>query len=99
MGSIKQYRAHLMTLAVVLFAGVAQAPEVQAAPVPAVTQQTDAAVPIATTQLQQGQAVVQAPRHVLPQKAAAGYSLLYLLFGGGLFGAIVIFFVAKAFHR
>lgn len=27
--------------------------------------------------------------------AAAGWSLLYLLFGGGLFGAIVIFIVAK----
>jgi hypothetical protein len=27
--------------------------------------------------------------------AAAGYSLLYLLFGGGLGGAIVIYFVAK----
>ena len=27
--------------------------------------------------------------------AAAGYSLLYLLLGGGLFGAIVIFIVAK----
>ncbi len=27
--------------------------------------------------------------------AAAGYSLLYLLMGGGLGGAILIFFVAK----
>jgi hypothetical protein len=27
--------------------------------------------------------------------AAAGYSLLYLLFGGGLGGAILIFIVAK----
>lgn len=26
---------------------------------------------------------------------AAEYSLLYLLFGGGLFGAIVIFFLAR----
>jgi hypothetical protein len=26
---------------------------------------------------------------------AAGWSLLYLLLGGGLFGAIVIFFVLK----
>jgi hypothetical protein len=26
---------------------------------------------------------------------AAGYSLLYLLFGGGIFGAIVIFIFAK----
>jgi len=31
--------------------------------------------------------------------AAAGYSLLYLLFGGGLFGAVVIFFVAKLLGR
>ena len=27
--------------------------------------------------------------------AAIGYSLLYLMFGGGLGGAVVIFFVAK----
>ncbi|MGD9633726.1 MAG: hypothetical protein AB7G28_20300 [Pirellulales bacterium] len=27
--------------------------------------------------------------------AAAGYSLIYLLLGGGLGGAILIFFVAK----
>jgi hypothetical protein len=31
--------------------------------------------------------------------AAAGYSLLYLLFGGGLFGAVVIFIVAKMFGK
>lgn len=31
--------------------------------------------------------------------AAAGWSLLYLLFGGGLLGAIVIFFVAKMFGK
>ena len=31
--------------------------------------------------------------------AAAGYSLLYLLMGGGVFGAIVIFFVAKMLGR
>lgn len=31
----------------------------------------------------------------LPMFAAAGYSLIYLLGGGGLFGAIAIFIVAK----
>ncbi len=31
--------------------------------------------------------------------AAAGYSLLYLLFGGGLVGAIVIFILAKLFGK
>ncbi len=31
--------------------------------------------------------------------AAAEYSLLYLLFGGGVFGAIVIFFLARMFGR
>jgi hypothetical protein len=31
--------------------------------------------------------------------AAVGYSLVYLLFGGGLFGAVVIFFVAKMFGK
>jgi hypothetical protein len=32
---------------------------------------------------------------VYPVFAAIGYSLLYLLMGGGLVGAIIIFFVAK----
>jgi hypothetical protein len=31
----------------------------------------------------------------VPMFAAAGYSAMYLLGGGGIFGAIVIFFVAK----
>ena len=31
--------------------------------------------------------------------AAIGYSLIYLLFGGGLFGAVVIFLVAKMFGK
>ena len=30
-----------------------------------------------------------------PLVAAAGYSLVYLLAGGGVFGAIVIFIIAK----
>ncbi|MGA2256229.1 MAG: hypothetical protein ABSG53_16390 [Thermoguttaceae bacterium] len=34
-----------------------------------------------------------------PLFAAAGYSLMYLLGGGGIFGAIVIFFIAKMFGR
>jgi hypothetical protein len=36
---------------------------------------------------------------MLPMFAAAGYSLIYLLGGGGLFGAIVIFFIAKMFGK
>jgi hypothetical protein len=32
---------------------------------------------------------------VQPIFAAAGFSLLYLLFGGGLGGAVLIFIVAK----
>ena len=32
---------------------------------------------------------------LLPPIAAVGYSLVYLLFGGGLAGAVVIYFVAK----
>ena len=32
---------------------------------------------------------------LIPIFAAAGYSLLYLLLGGGLGGAILIFFIAK----
>jgi hypothetical protein len=31
----------------------------------------------------------------VPMFAAAGYALIYLLFGGGLGGAILIFLVAK----
>lgn len=31
--------------------------------------------------------------------AAIQYSLIYMLLGGGFFGAIVIFFVAKALGR
>ncbi len=31
--------------------------------------------------------------------AAVGYSLIYLLMGGGLFGAVVIFFIAKMFGK
>lgn len=34
-----------------------------------------------------------------PPLAATGYSLLYLLFGGGLFGAIIIFIIAKIFRK
>lgn len=36
---------------------------------------------------------------ILPPIAAIGWSLLYLLFGGGLLGAIVIFIVAKIFRK
>jgi len=32
---------------------------------------------------------------ITPMFAAAGYSLVYLLFGGGLGGALLIFIVAK----
>jgi hypothetical protein len=32
---------------------------------------------------------------ITPIFAAAGYSLIYLLFGGGLGGAVLIFIVAK----
>jgi hypothetical protein len=32
---------------------------------------------------------------IQPMFAAAGYSLIYLLAGGGLFGAFVIFIIAK----
>jgi hypothetical protein len=37
--------------------------------------------------------------HFTPLVAAAGYSLVYLLGGGGVFGAIVIFVVAKMFGK
>lgn len=31
--------------------------------------------------------------------AAVGYSILYMVFGGGLLGAVVIFIVAKMFGK
>jgi hypothetical protein len=34
-----------------------------------------------------------------PLFAAAGYSLIYLLFGGGLGGAFLIFIIAKMFGK
>jgi hypothetical protein len=34
-----------------------------------------------------------------PMFAAVGYSLIYLLGGGGLLGAIVIYFIAKMFGK
>ena len=34
-----------------------------------------------------------------PMFAAVGYSLIYLLFGGGIGGAVVIFFIAKLFGK
>ena len=36
---------------------------------------------------------------ITPMVAAAGYSLVYLLGGGGLFGALVIFVIAKMFRK
>ena len=35
----------------------------------------------------------------IPMFGAAGFSLIYLLMGGGLGGAILIFIVAKMFGR
>lgn len=32
---------------------------------------------------------------IIPQFAAIGFSLIYLLFGGGLGGAVLIFIIAK----
>jgi hypothetical protein len=40
--------------------------------------------------------------HLLSQPqplAAIGYSLIYMILGGGIFGAIVIFIVAKIFRK
>jgi hypothetical protein len=36
---------------------------------------------------------------MMPVVGAAGYALIYLLFGGGLGGAVLIFFVAKLLGR
>ena len=34
-----------------------------------------------------------------PMIGAIGYSLIYLLFGGGIGGAVLIFFIAKMFGK
>jgi len=36
---------------------------------------------------------------ITPMFGAAGYALLYLLFGGGLGGALLIFIIAKMLGR
>lgn len=36
---------------------------------------------------------------ITPMLGAIGYSLIYLLLGGGLGGAVLIFIVAKMFGR
>jgi hypothetical protein len=36
---------------------------------------------------------------IQPMLAAAGYSMLYLLFGGGIGGALLIFIVLKMFGK
>jgi hypothetical protein len=36
---------------------------------------------------------------IAPMFAAAGYSLIYLLLGGGFGGAILIFIIAKMFGK
>ncbi len=36
---------------------------------------------------------------VIPMFGAVGYSILYMLLGGGLLGAAVIFVVAKMFGK
>jgi hypothetical protein len=37
--------------------------------------------------------------HLILPLAAIGYSLVYLLFGGGIGGAVVIFIIAKMLGR
>lgn len=36
---------------------------------------------------------------ITPLFGAAGFSLIYLLLGGGLFGAFIIFIIAKMFRK
>ena len=36
---------------------------------------------------------------MIPMFGAVGFSLVYLLAGGGLFGAFIIFIVAKMFDK
>jgi hypothetical protein len=48
-----------------------------------------------TNQLKRRSNIMMAMIPMVPMIAAAGYSLIYLLFGGGIGGAILIFLVAK----
>jgi hypothetical protein len=36
---------------------------------------------------------------LIPPVAAVGFSIIYLLLGGGVFGAVIIFIVAKIFGK
>jgi hypothetical protein len=49
--------------------------------------------------LEEGDDTVETLLQVTPAFAAIGYSLVYLLAGGGFFGAFVIFVVAKMLGR
>jgi hypothetical protein len=51
------------------------------------------------TSLEEGCHKMDTLLHVTPVFAAIGYSLVYLLAGGGFFGAFVIFVVAKMLGR
>jgi hypothetical protein len=51
------------------------------------------------TTFEEGDHTVETLLQVTPAFAAIGYSLVYLLAGGGVFGAFVIFVVAKMLGR
>jgi ethanolamine utilization microcompartment shell protein EutL len=51
------------------------------------------------TTLKSGDHTVETLLQVTPAFAAIGYSIVYLLAGGGVFGAFVIFVVAKMLGR
>jgi hypothetical protein len=51
------------------------------------------------TTSEEGDHTVETLLQVTPAFAAIGYSLVYLLAGGGVFGAFVIFVVAKMLGR
>jgi hypothetical protein len=51
------------------------------------------------TSSEEGDHTVETLLQVTPAFAAIGYSLVYLLAGGGVFGAFVIFVVAKMLGR
>ena len=36
---------------------------------------------------------------IVPPVAAVGYSIVYMIFGGGLLGAVVIFIIATMFGK
>jgi hypothetical protein len=52
-----------------------------------------------TNKLDPGRKAMDSLIHMVPVVSAIGYSIVYLLAGGGIFGAFVIYLIAKVMGR